>query len=184
MFSPCHISGSQHTDRQNSWVFKHQLYVCAASTCWGKGTIKLHQTTVREQLSLNPFPTTGENSFFYFTVFFFFFFTLFYHWHCYGYPYFHSPCAHLCITLNLPPSLCPSPHCCLSPWAVCICSLANPLTFFHPYSPSPLPADSCQSVPCIHASVSILFTSLFCSLDSTYKWDHMVFLFLQLAYFT
>ena len=141
---------------------------------WGNNFLSIHFQLLEKILFF----------FFYFTVFFFFFFTLFYHWHCYGYPYFHSPCAHLCITLNLPPSLCPSPHCCLSPWAVFICSLANPLTFFHPYSPSPLPADSCQSVPCIHASVSILFTSLFCSLDSTYKWDHMVFLFLQLAYFT
>ena len=47
--------------------------------------------------------------------------------------------------------------------------------------PAPFPFDSCQSIPCIHASVSILFISLFCSLDSTYKWDHMVFVFLWLA---
>ena len=31
---------------------------------------------------------------------------------------------------------------------------------------------------------SILFFSLFCSLASSYKWDHMVYVFLWLAYFT
>ena len=34
---------------------------------------------------------------------------------------------------------------------------------------SPLPSNSCQSVSCVHASLSVLFISLFCSLDSTYK---------------
>lgn len=27
---PCHISSSQHIGRLNAWLFKHQLYVCAA----------------------------------------------------------------------------------------------------------------------------------------------------------
>ena len=49
-------------------------------------------------------------------------------------------------------------------------------------SSSPLFSYSCQSVPCFHASSSILIISLFCSLDSTYKWHHMVFVFHQLAY--
>lgn len=40
-----------------------------------------------------------------------------------------------------------------------------------------LPSDLCQFVPCIHASGSVLFMSL---LDSTYKLDHMVFVFLHL----
>ncbi|KAF6119895.1 hypothetical protein HJG60_010278 [Phyllostomus discolor] len=38
-------------------------------------------------------------------------------------------------TLPPPPSLCPclpSLHCCLCPWVMHICSLANPFTFFHP----------------------------------------------------
>ena len=53
-----------------------------------------------------------------------------------------------------------------------ICFLANPFNFFHPVSPppSPLPA-----VSMFHVSmplVSILFFRLFCSLDSTYKWDN------------
>ena len=38
--------------------------------------------------------------------------------------------------------------------------------------------------PCFHVSGSVLFASLFCSLDSSYKWDHMVFVFYRLAYFT
>ena len=44
----------------------------------------------------------------------------------------------------------------------------------------PLPSDSCQSVPCVHVSVSVLFVSSFCSLDSIYKWNHTVFVFLWL----
>ena len=35
----------------------------------------------------------------------------------------------------------------------------------------PLPSNSCQYVPCFHSSLSILLVSLFCPLDSTYKWD-------------
>ena len=42
---------------------------------------------------------------------------------------------------------------------------------------SPLSSDRCQSVPCIYASVSILFICLVCSLDSTYEWSHVVFAF-------
>ena len=42
--------------------------------------------------------------------------------------------------------------------------------------PTPLSSDRCPSV-------SILSVSLFCSLDSTYEWNHMVFVFLRQAYF-
>ena len=45
-----------------------------------------------------------------------------------------------------------------------------------PQSPSPLTAVSLFSV---HESVSILIVSLFCSLDSTYEWNHMVLGFLD-----
>ena len=55
----------------------------------------------------------------------------------------------------------------------------NPITQSH--NPSPLVAVSLFST---YESVSILFVSLFCSLDSTYEWNHMVFVFLWLAYFT
>ena len=63
---------------------------------------------------------------------------------------------------------------------VCVFWLTPSLYFIQ--SPNPLPSDSCQSVPCIHVSV-LLFVSLLCSLDSTCKWYHMVFVFLWLAYF-
>ena len=56
-----------------------------------------------------------------------------------------------------------------------------PSPFFHHIS---LPSGHCQSVPCFHVSGSILLVSLFCPLDSSYKWDHMVFVFYQLAYIT
>ena len=51
-------------------------------------------------------------------------------------------------------------------------------------SPTPLPSDSCQSILSISVAVCILFICLICSLDSTYNWNHMVFVFLWVAYFT
>ena len=70
---------------------------------------------------------------------------------------------------------------------VCVCAvhvlwLIPSPSLIQPFLP--LPADNCQSVPCVHASISILFISLSCSLDSTYKWDHMVTFSHQLTYFT
>ena len=54
-----------------------------------------------------------------------------------------------------------------------------PSPSFHPF---PLPLPLLQlSVPCFHASGSIFLITLFCSLDSSYKWGHMVFVFCQLA---
>ena len=41
-----------------------------------------------------------------------------------------------------------------------------------------------QFVLYFHISGSILLACLFCCLGSTYRWDHMVFVFHQLAYFT
>ena len=46
------------------------------------------------------------------------------------------------------------------------CVILSP---FSPSPPNPLSSDSCQSLLCIYASVSILVVRLFCSLDSTYK---------------
>ena len=43
----------------------------------------------------------------------------------------------------------------------------------------PLPSYSCQSVPWFCASNSILLINFFCSLNSSYKWDHMVFSFID-----
>ena len=51
--------------------------------------------------------------------------------------------------------------------------------------PSPRqPSGSCQCVLYFSVSGSILLACLFCWLGSTYRWDHMVFVFHSLAYFT
>ena len=58
--------------------------------------------------------------------------------------------------------------------------LTNLFTFFYPVPalpPTLFPSDICQSVPRIHACGSVLVVSLFCSLDSTYKRDHIVLVF-------
>ena len=57
---------------------------------------------------------------------------------------------------------------CVYVFHMCVC-LLNPFTFLHPNPSNPFPADSCQSVSCIHAFVSILFITLFCSLESICK---------------
>ena len=104
-----------------------------------------------------------------------------YYFFFYCWPY----CIHPLFTPSSPlyPPLAPlpgpSPHCCL--W-LCVCACM----FFGqslPVSPHLLPSEICQSVPCSYASGFIWFITLFCSLDSTYEWDHMVFVFLWLAYF-
>ena len=67
-------------------------------------------------------------------------------------------------------------------WLCCNCHFVflNASTFvIRPHNPSPLTAVSPFSV-----FMSLFLFCLFCSLDSTYQWDHMVFVFLGLAYFT
>ena len=80
-----------------------------------------------------------------------------------------------------PLSLWPSPHCWLCLRVVHRCSLVNSFTFFHPVPP---PILLCQLSVCSMwpRSDYILFITSFCSLYSTYKWAHMVFIFLWLAY--
>ena len=97
-----------------------------------------------------------------------YFYFNFYCWQCYRYtpllPFHSTPPSPLSpyflATTNL-----------LYLWVMHICSLANPFTFFHAVTLSPLLSDSVQTVPYIYASVSILFLNLFCSLDWTYKWS-------------
>ena len=57
--------------------------------------------------------------------------------------------------------------------SVLTCSLTSPFPFFPPLSPSPSPSGPCQSVPCFHASGSILLLGLFCSPSSSYMLPHM-----------
>ena len=53
------------------------------------------------------------------------------------------------------------------------------------FSPSPQPPPLWQLPVCsLYPWDCLHFVSLFCSLDSTYKWDHMVLVFLWLGYFT
>ena len=49
-----------------------------------------------------------------------------------------------------------------------------------PFHPTPLPSDNHQFSLCVFEFVSVLFVCLFCSLDSTCKWNHMVLVFLWL----
>ena len=60
----------------------------------------------------------------------------------------------------------------------------DPSPSFPYYSSSPpLPCGHCQFVPYFFTSGSILLVCLFCSLGSSYRWDHTVFVFHFLAYF-
>ena len=63
-----------------------------------------------------------------------------------------------------------------SPWLFCnyqwYFSISSPLLLCPP-----------TLSPLVHKSILILFVYLFCSLDSTYKWNH-IFVFLWLTYFT
>ena len=72
----------------------------------------------------------------------------------------------------------------LSPWVLYLCSFACPFSLFSSLSPSLLPSGHCQFVLYFQVSGSILLICLFCWLGSTYRWDHMVFVFYLLAYFT
>ena len=75
------------------------------------------------------------------------------------------------------------PHCCPCLWVIYTCSLSS-LLFFPPLFPLPLPSGYCQFVLYFNVSACILLACLFCWLHSTYRWDHMVFVFHHLAYFT
>ena len=60
----------------------------------------------------------------------------------------------------------------------------QPSLFFPPLSPSLLPSGYCQFVLYFNVSHYILLPYFFCWLGSTYRWDHMIFFFHCLAYFT
>ena len=59
-----------------------------------------------------------------------------------------------------------------------------PFLVFNLLSSSPLPSGYYQFVLYFNVSGYILLTCLFCWLGSTYRWDHMIFVFHCLAYFT
>ena len=64
---------------------------------------------------------------------------------------------------------------------VCVCELFFFLPFFAWSLNSPNPLQN--SLPCICESVCSLLVSSVCSLDFTYEWNYMVFVFLWQAYF-
>ena len=59
----------------------------------------------------------------------------------------------------------------------------QPFPVFPLLSQSPQPSGYCQFVLYFNVSGSILLACLFCWLSSTFRWDHMVFVFHHLAYF-
>ena len=80
------------------------------------------------------------------------------------------------------PFPCQSPFCCLCPCVMHKYSLVNPSAIFHPVPPAHLWQ---LSVCSMYLRVCFYFVfSLWCSLDSTYKWDCVAFVLHCLAYFT
>ena len=71
-----------------------------------------------------------------------------------------------------------SPHCCPCSWVIHTWCLTSPFPFFPPLPPYLLPSGRCQSVPCFHASGSIMLIWLFCSLGSFFPHHHLVPLYL------
>ena len=69
----------------------------------------------------------------------------------------------------------------LFPCVLCTYSLMD-FSLFPPIIP--LPSGYCQFVLYFNVSCYILLACLFCWLGSTGRWDHMVFVFHSLAYFT
>ena len=59
-----------------------------------------------------------------------------------------------------------------------------PSPFYPIIPPSSFPSGHCQFILCFYVSGSSLLICLFCLLGCTYRWDHMVFVFHCLAYFT
>ena len=82
------------------------------------------------------------------------------------------PLAYIPLTLPCPVQ---SPHCCPCPWVLFPFGSILP-----PPNPNPPKLSACS----LYKSVSVFLVSSVCSLDSTCEWDHVVFVFLWLAYFT
>ena len=73
--------------------------------------------------------------------------------------------------------------CCLCPWAF-IHVPWWPFPSFAQLFLSPLPSGYCQFLLYFHVSGYILLAGLFCWLSSTQMWNHTVFVYHCLAYFT
>ena len=96
---------------------------------------------------------------------------------------------HMCPYLPLPPHTALNNP--LIPWCLCplvrlICMHTSPLVDLSPL-PQPFPTFPLRFDSLINASLSLdlfLFISLCCSLYSINEWDHGIFIFFWLAYFT
>ena len=106
---------------------------------------------------------------------------------------FFLSCSSTVVSISLPPfSLHPThpyfPHSILLPFGFVHGSFiyipSQSFPFFPLLSPSPQPSSYSQFVLYFNVSDYVLFACLFCSLGSTYRWDHTLFVFQCLAYFT
>ena len=88
-------------------------------------------------------------------------------------PFSTSPVLPTSLPISIPPCYCP---CVLYS---CSC---KPFTL-SPYNPLPSPLWSLSACSQFHC-LWLYFACLFCWLGSCYRWDHMVFVFHRLAYFT
>ena len=111
----------------------------------------------------------------YFSVLFKIFLLLF-NYSCPSFPPITLPCS----THPLPSTFSP-PHLFVHGSFIHVPWLDHSPSFLH--YPS-LPSGHCQFVLYFHVSVSVFLACLFCWLGSTYRWDHMLFVFHWLAYFT
>ena len=115
----------------------------------------------------------------YFILFIFYVFSLFL-------LLFNYSCLHFPWSLHPTPAIStPTLH--STPFWLCPCVLYT--CFWQPFHlsliiPFHLPSGCCQFVLYFSISGSILFACLLCSLASTKRGDHMVFVFHHLAYFT
>ena len=98
-------------------------------------------------------------------------FLLLFNYSCLRFPPINLPLPYTTPNSHIQSS--PSP--CLCPWVVykfldLIIPLLSPVILF----PPPL---WLLSILYVHVFVSVLLTCLFCWLGSTYRWDHMIFVF-------
>ena len=114
-----------------------------------------------------------------------------YQWYLYTFIYFYLFFSYSCHTffpITHPHLIHPDSHSQssplsgpMSPLLIFLCLL---LPLLSPTMPSPPLSGHIQFILYFQVSGSILLICLICWLGSTYKWDHMVFVFPFLAYFT
>ena len=149
--------------------------------------IRISNTRMNQNEGKNVWSCTfqsGDQRLLFFT-FFFFFFTFFFNLNYFFLLLFKYSCLHFLPTtlphhLHLPPSILP-------PFGFVYGSFIHvpwwPFPFFPLHTPLSPPL-WLLSTCCLFQSLWLYFACLFCWLGSTYRWDHMVFVFHRLTYFT